>query len=127
MVLLGTPKSKGVTIPVTVPTFIPPQQMEMIDTSTGKKKLFTIDNISKLIELLGQGYKLFSQIRGGTGSQTVYVTKTDFSREPTDGWERSGGSGSGGGKEAGISVNSLIGYGVAAAIMLSLYMTLKDK
>jgi hypothetical protein len=126
MVLLGTPKSKGVTIPVTVPTFIPPQQMEMIDTSTGKKKLFTIDNISKLIELLGQGYKLFSQIRGGTGSQTVYVTQTDFSSKP-DGWEKSGGGSSGGGKEAGISVNSLIGYGVAAAIMLSLYMTLKDK
>lgn len=123
MVLLGTPKSKGVTIPVTVPTFIPPQQMEMIDTSTGKKKLFTIDNISKLIELLGQGYKLFSQIRGGTGSQTVYVTKTDFSSKPTDG----SGGGDAGGKEAGISVNSLIGYGVAAAIMLSLYMTLKDK
>tara|TARA_R110002153_G_scaffold71383_1_gene186937 strand:+ start:1500 stop:1883 length:384 start_codon:yes stop_codon:yes gene_type:complete len=127
MVLLGTPESKGVTIPVDIPTFIPPQQLEMIDTSTGKKKLFTVDNISKLIALLSQGYQLFTQIRGGTGSQTVYVTQTDFSREPTDGWEKSGGGSSGGGKEAGISVNSLIGYGVAAAIMLSLYMTLKDK
>ena len=124
MVLLGTPESKGVTIPVDIPTFIPPQQLEMIDTSTGRKKLFTVDNISKLIDLLSQGYKLFTQIRGGTGSQTVYVTQTDFSREPDSG--SSGGS-SGGGKEAGISVNSLIGYGVAAAIMLSLYMTLKDK
>jgi hypothetical protein len=123
MVLLGTPESKGVTIPVDIPTFIPPQQLEMIDTSTGKKKLFTVDNISKLIALLSQGFKLFTQIKGGTGSQTVYVTQTDFSREPTDG----SGGGSGGGKEAGISVNSLIGYGVAAAIMLSLYMTLKDK
>ena len=119
MVLLGTPESKGVTIPVDIPTFIPPQQLEMIDTSTGRKKLFTVDNISKLIELLSQGYKLFTQIRGGTGSQTVYVTQTDFSSKPTDG--------SGGVKEAGISVNSLIGYGVAAAIMLSLYVTLKNK
>ena len=124
MVLLGTPESKGVTIPVDIPTFIPPQQLEMIDTSTGKKKLFTVDNISKLIALLSQGYQLFTQIRGGTGSQTVYVTQTDFSREPDGGGS---GGGSGGGKEAGISVNSLIGYGVAAAIMLSLYMTLKDK
>tara|TARA_R110000850_G_scaffold101688_1_gene210246 strand:+ start:1125 stop:1499 length:375 start_codon:yes stop_codon:yes gene_type:complete len=124
MVLLGTPESKGVTIPVDIPTFIPPQQLEMIDTSTGKKKLFTVDNISKLIALLSQGYQLFTQIQGGTGSQTVYVTQTDFSREP-DGGGSGGGSGSG--KKAGISVNSLIGYGVAAAIMLSLYMTLKDK
>ena len=123
MVLLGTPESKGVTIPVDIPTFIPPQQLEMIDTSTGRKKWFTVDNINNLIDLLTKGYKLFTQIRGGTGSQTVYVTQTDFSREPTDG----SGGGSGGGKEAGISVNSLIGYGVAAAIMLSLYMTLKDK
>ena len=120
MVLLGTPESKGVTIPVDIPTFIPPQQLEMIDTSTGRKKWFTVDNINNLIDLLTKGYKLFTQIRGGTGSQTVYVTQTDFSREPD-------GGGSGGGKEAGISVNSLIGYGVAAAIMLSLYMTLKDK
>ena len=124
MVLLGTPESKGVTIPVDIPTFIPPQQLEMIDTSTGKKKLFTVDNISKLIALLSQGYQLFTQIKGGTGSQTVYVTQTDFSREPDGGGS---GGGSGGGTEAGISVNSLIGYGVAAAIMLSLYMTLKDK
>tara|TARA_R110000851_G_scaffold322144_2_gene487982 strand:+ start:2093 stop:2467 length:375 start_codon:yes stop_codon:yes gene_type:complete len=124
MVLLGTPESKGVTIPVDIPTFIPPQQLEMIDTSTGKKKLFTVDNISKLIALLSQGYQLFTQIQGGTGSQTVYVTQTDFSREPDGGGS---GGGSGGGKKAGISVNSLIGYGVAAAIMLSLYMTLKDK
>ena len=124
MVLLGTPESEGVTIPVTVPTFIPPQQMEMIDTSTGRKKWFTVDNINILIDLLTKGYELFSQIRGGRGSQTVYVTKTDFSRKPDDGGSDGG---SGGGKEAGISVNSLIGYGVAAAIMLSLYMTLKDK
>lgn len=119
MVLLGTPQSKGVTIPVTIPTYVPPQQLEMIEVSTGKKKLITVDNISKLIELLSQGYKLFSQIRGGTGSQTVYVTQTDFSTKPS--------GGSGGVKEAGISVNSLIGYGVAAAIMLSLYMSLRKK
>ena len=105
MVLLGTPES-----------------IDMIDNSTGRKKWFTVDNINNLIDLLTKGYKLFTQIRGGTGSQTVYVTQTDFSREPDGGGS---GGGSGGGKEAGISVNSLIGYGVAAAIMLSLYMTLK--
>tara|TARA_R110000782_G_scaffold103018_1_gene190450 strand:+ start:2646 stop:3026 length:381 start_codon:yes stop_codon:yes gene_type:complete len=126
MVLLGTPESKGITIPVTVPKFIPPQQMEMIDTSTGRKKLFTVDNVSNLISLLSQGYQLFSQIKGGTGSQTVYVTQTDFSRKP-DGSSDGSGGGSGGAKKAGINVDSLLGYGIAAAIMLSLYMTLKNK
>jgi hypothetical protein len=121
---LGDLEPKGVTIPVTIPTYIPPQPLEMLDPVTKEKKTFTIDNISKLIALLSQGFTLFSQIRGGTGSQVINV-QTDFSRKDPDGG--SGGGSGGGANTAGVSVNSLIGYGVAAAIMISLYMSLKDK
>ena len=46
-IALGSPNvgvlpSKGVEIPVEIPTYIPPQKLEMIDPQTGKKKFFTV-------------------------------------------------------------------------------------
>ena len=60
-------------IPHNIPKIIPPQQIEMLDLSTGKKKWFTVDNINVLTRLLQQGQKLIRRPRGGSGSQTVYT------------------------------------------------------
>ena len=119
MTLLGntdeliTVKSKQVVLPVTVPKFIPPQPLEFIDPVTKKKKKFDVKNIQQYIDLLKQGFELYTQIRGATGRQTVEI-KTDFSPLPPP-------------TAAGFNPKTLIGVGVAAAIMLSLYLSLNKK
>lgn len=68
--VLGNLPSKGVTFDtqIQLPAYIPQQKIEMIDVKTGKKKIFTVDNINDLINLIQQGFALFTKIKGGTGT-----------------------------------------------------------
>ena len=115
MTLLGNPESKTVTFPVTVPEFIPPQPLEFIDPVTKTKRKFNVENIQQYIDLLKQGFELYTQIRGAVGSKKIEI-RTDFSTPPPPPPNKSG-----------LSTNTLLGVGVAAAIMLSLYLSLNKK
>jgi len=101
------------SIPYTIPTYIPPQPIEMIDVNTGKKKVFTVENAQALANLIQQGYNIYSQIKGGSGSQKVVVVRSSNSIPPPS--------------TAGINTKSIIGIGVAALIMISLYLSVKNK
>lgn len=100
----------GVPTDIILPTSMPPQKIEMIDPADGKKKLITVDNINKLTELIKQGFDLYGQIKGGSGKKVV-VVKRKIPAPTTSGFE----------------TKTLIGFGVAAAIMISLYMSLNKK
>ena len=67
----GYPSSKDLSSQYTIPTYVPPQQIEMVDVQTGKKKWLTVDNAEKLAALIRQGMAIWGTIRGGSGSQTV--------------------------------------------------------
>jgi len=122
MTLLGNPigtitvKSKQVILPVTVPEFIPPQPLEFIDPVTKTKKKFDVKDIQQYVDLLKQGFELYTEIRGATGSKKIEI-KTDFSSRPKLPPPAT----------AGFNPKTLIGVGVAAAIMLSLYLSLNKK
>lgn len=115
MTLLGNPIGTT-TFPVTVPQFIPPQPLEFIDPVTKTKKKFDVKNIQQYIDLLKQGFELYTQIQGARGNQKIEV-KTDFSSKPPLPPPAT----------AGFNTKTLIGVGVAAAIMLSLYLSLNKK
>tara|TARA_R110001606_G_scaffold284360_2_gene432701 strand:- start:63 stop:500 length:438 start_codon:yes stop_codon:yes gene_type:complete len=100
-------------IPYDIPAYIPPQPIEMIDVNTGKKKVFTVENAQALAKLIQQGYNIYSQIKGGSGSQKVVVVRSSNSIPPPS--------------TAGINTKSIIGIGVAALIMISLYLSVKNK
>ena len=110
---LGAISGEPFSIPYTIPTYIPPQPIEMIDVNTGKKKVFTVENAQALAKLIQQGYNIYSQIKGGSGSQKVVVVRSSNSIPPPS--------------TAGINTKSIIGIGVAALIMISLYLSVKNK
>jgi hypothetical protein len=110
MIALGNPQSKGVQFDVTIPNYIPPQPLEFIEPTTGKKKVFTIDNAQKLADLIQQGYNLVQQIKGGTGQRKVVVVTSESDPKPT---------------KAGFSKIALIVGGLLAAG--TLFYTLKNR
>jgi len=102
---------KTVKFNVDIPAYVPPQPLEMIDSSTGQKKIFTVQNAQQLAALIQQGYNLFQQIRGATGSQKVVVVRSNTQIPPAT---------------AGLNPKSLIGIGVAALIMISLFISVRN-
>ena len=96
------------SIPYTIPQMIPPQKIEMLDTSTGKKKWFTVDNIDSLTKLLEQGQKLIRRPSGGSGSKTVYV-KTPVKSKT----------------KVGLSKNAMIGIGLGLVAAVALFVVVK--
>jgi hypothetical protein len=108
---VGVLPSKGVEIPVEIPAYIPPQKLEMIDVKTGKKKLFTVENIQQLTELIQQGFTLFDQIKGGQGKKVVVVKRSKSDINPP--------------KQAGMQIVSVLGGLVGAYILFSLLMSKK--
>ena len=108
---VGVLPSKGVEIPVEIPTYIPPQKLQMIDVKTGKKKFFTVENIQQLTELLQQGFELFDQIKGGQGKKVVVIKRSESDITPP--------------KQAGMQIVSVLGGLVGAYILFSLLMSKK--
>ena len=109
----GTTSRSNVKFDVDIPAYIPPQPLEMIDSSTGQKKTFTVQNAQQLAALIQQGFNLYQQIKGATGSKKVVVVRSNTQIPPP--------------KTAGLKINSLIGIGVAALIMISLFISVKNK
>ena len=103
---------KTVKFNVDIPAYVPPQPLEMIDSSTGQKKVFTVQNAQQLAALIQQGFNLFQQIKGATGSRNVVVVRSNTQIPPPS--------------KSGLSTNSLIGIGVAALIMISLFMSVRN-
>jgi len=98
------------SIPYTIPSYIPPQQIEMLDPTTGKKKLFSVANIQQLISLILQGFMLFSTIKGGTGSTEVQGPKPTQKQIDT----RNEGTSL---SFAGINITTLVGVVIIAALL----------
>tara|TARA_R110000824_G_scaffold200622_1_gene384619 strand:+ start:1618 stop:2061 length:444 start_codon:yes stop_codon:yes gene_type:complete len=109
----GTTSRSNVKFDVDIPAYIPPQPLTMIDSSTGQKKVFTVQNAQQLAALIQQGFNLFQQIKGATGSKKVVVVRSNTQIPPP--------------KTSGLNTNSLIGIGVAALIMISLFISVKNK
>jgi len=105
-----SPGIGGFSIPYTIPSYIPPQQIEMLDPTTGKKKLFSVANIQQLISLISQGFMLFSTIKGGTGSTEVQGPKPTQKQIDT----RSEGTSL---SFAGINITTLVGVVIIAALL----------
>ncbi len=110
MTALGNPQSKGVQFDVTIPNYVPPQPLEFIEPTTGKKKIFTVDNAQKLADLIQQGYNLVQQIRGGTGQRKVVVVRSNSDINPV---------------KSGINITTALGGAIAAYILFSLLMSRK--
>jgi len=110
MIALGNPQPKGVQFDVTIPQYVPPQPLEFIEPTTGKKKVFTIDNAQKLADLIQQGYNLVQQIKGGTGQRKVVVVRSNDSINPV---------------KAGFNITTVLGGAIAAYILFSLLMSRK--
>ncbi len=108
---VGVLPSKGVEIPVEIPTYIPPQKLEMIDPQTGKKKFFTVENIQQLTELIMKGFTLFSQIKGGQGKKVVVIKRSESDIKPP--------------KQAGMQIVGVLGGLIGAYILFSLLMSKK--
>lgn len=109
--VLGNVPSKGVQFDtqIQLPAYIPQQKIEMIDVKTGQKKTFTVDNINALINLIQQGFSLYSQIRGGTGTGQVVSQPKPMAP-----------------KQAGFGKIATVLGGVAAAyVLFSLLMSRK--
>lgn len=98
------------SIPYTIPQMIPPQKIEMLDTSTGKKKWFTVDNIDALTKLLEQGQKLIRRPSGGSGSKTVYVGVKPKVSSKT---------------KLGLSKKAMIGIGLGLVAAVALFVVVK--
>jgi len=81
--VLGNLQSKDVQFNVQIPSFVPPQPLEFVDATTGKKKIFTVNNAQKLIDLVQQGYNLVDKIKGGTGEREVVVVRSQTDIKPT--------------------------------------------
>jgi len=109
----GTTSRNNVKFDVNIPAFVPPQPIEMIDSSTGQKKVFTVQNAQQLAALIQQGFNLYKQIKGATGSRNVVVVRSNTQIPPP--------------KTSGLNTKSLIGIGVAALIMISLFISVKNK
>ena len=97
------------SIPYNIPTMIPPQQIEMIDVNTGKKKFFTVSNAEKLAALVAQGMKIYGSVKGGSGSKTVRLPQPP---------PRSNTS---------IDTNRILIYGGIAAAIIALTFIIKNK
>ena len=113
--VLGNVPSKGVTFDtqIQLPAYIPQQKIEMIDVKTGKKKIFTVDNINDVINLIQQGFALFTKIKGGTGTgqKVSQPTPKPTAPKPT---------------QAGFGKVATVLGGVAAAyVLFSLLMSRK--
>lgn len=106
---LGAIAGQPFSIPYTIPTYMPPQQIEMIDVSTGRKKVFTVENAEKLAALIAQGMKLYGSVRGGSGSQTV--------RGPSPGPT----------SDTSIDTTKILMYGGIAAAIVALIFIIKNK
>ena len=105
---LGAISGKPFSIPYTIPTYIPPQPIEMIDVNTGKKKWFTVDNITALTNLLRQGQKLIRKPQGGSGSKIVYVNPPVKSNT-----------------SVGLSKKAMIGIGLGLVAAVALFVVVK--
>jgi len=110
MTALGNPQTKGVQFDVTIPNYVPPQPLEFIEPTTGKKKIFTVDNAQKLADLIQQGYNLVQQIRGGTGQRKVVVVRSNSDINTV---------------KSGINITTALGGAIAAYILFSLLMSRK--
>jgi hypothetical protein len=107
--VLGNLPSKSVSFDtkIQLPAYIPQQKIEMIDVKTGQKKTFNIDNINALINLIQQGFNLYSSIQGGTGKGQVVYQPTPLPP-----------------KQAGFGKIATVIGGVAAAyVLFSLLMS----
>jgi hypothetical protein len=111
---LGSPQSYGVDfdIPtqVTLPSYIPQQEIEMIDVNTGRKKIFTVENINQLTELIKSGFALYSALRGGRGTGVTVDNPTPPPAPPTT---------------AGLNVTTAVAGLVGAYLIFSLLMSKK--
>ena len=103
---------KTVKFDVSIPAYVPPQPLEMIDSSTGQKKVFTVQNAQQLAALIQQGFNLYQQIKGATGSRNVVVVRSNTQIPPP--------------QKGGLNPTSLIGIGVAALIMISLFLSVRN-
>ena len=126
MTLLGNPNDpiqlepRTSSFSVGIPEIVPPQRLEFIDPKTKKKRTFDVSKADDILELIKKGWDLFSTIRNGRGRVQTYTVDSTTTT--------GGNNGSGGVKEAGLfNAKNIIGFGVAAAIMLSLYMSLNKK
>ena len=113
---LGSPlKSYGVdfNIPtqVTLPSYIPQQKIEMLDVNTGRKKIFTVENIEELTELIKSGFALFSVLRGGRGTGVTVNNPSPRPPAPP--------------KTAGLNVTTAVAGLVGAYLIFSLLMSKK--
>jgi len=82
----------------TLPTSIPEQVVTVKNRKTGEIKTYKVQNIKDVIALLYQGFMLISSLRGGSGSQEVFVPPPAETK--------------------GISKEVLIGLGAVALIFL---------
>lgn len=117
-ILLGSPRvgqlpSKGVEFDtkIELPSYIPKQEIPMIDPKTGKKKFFTVENIEKLTELIQSGLQLAGQLKGGSGKKIVVIKRSESDVTPP--------------KQAGMQIVSVLGGLVGAYILFSLLMSKK--
>ena len=106
---LGAISGQPLSIPYTIPSYVPPQQIEMIDVNTGKKKFFTVSNAEKLAALVAQGMKIYGSVKGGSGSKTVRLPQPP---------PRSSTS---------IDTNRILIYGGIAAAIIALTFIIKNK
>jgi len=105
-------KPKTVKFDVKIPAIVPPQPLEMIDVNTGKKKVFTVQNAEQLAALIQQGFNLFQKIKGASGSRNVVVVRSDTQIPPPE--------------KGGLNPKTLIGIGVTALIMISLFISVRN-
>jgi len=96
------------SIPYTIPTYIPPQKIEMIDVN-GKKKIFTVSNIEQLTRLIMQGFALYSNIKG-SGQTTVQAPKPNAAQIKTKSEKTSLSF-------AGLNITTIIGVAIAAIFL----------
>jgi hypothetical protein len=107
-----SPGIGGFDIPYTIPSYVPPQKIEMLDPQTGKKKIFSIQNINQLTQLITQGFMLFSSIKG-SGQKTVQGPK------PTDAQIKAKSEGTSL-SFAGLNITTIVGVGIAAIFLTRL-------
>ena len=84
-------------------TDIPAQQVAVKDPKTGKTKLVTVDNINALTNLIQQGFKIVSDIKGKRGERVKPPRPRQTLTPP---------------QKAGISPMLLLGFGALALIIL---------
>lgn len=105
----GNPTSKKFSTQYTIPSYIPPQKIEMEDPVTGKKKWLTVANINELVSLLERGQKMIKNPTGGTGTKVIHVNPSKVNSSTS------------------ISTKEVLIYGGLAAAIIAIALIMKNK